>query len=368
MRLVYLAPTGAVLLVTLACGGASPPTAQPATPSTVPPVADASDEPSPVQPAVDPAPTTPDYERRTEEATWPTPAQFAEVGGALRRPWTVTTVRLGDTDALAFAQREGGAWTLARVWGTRDALPSGCSSLPCPWPRSLAPSRPLEEPPALPEHVRTAVTYARTLLDFEGPLSIRPEGPSDRESAFPDGLPAEVYADGDANLAPYLEQLRRYHPMGYCSMDTRPQQAAMLRARAAAHAGRTGWAVQGWVDTVGYWSSPRMAWSSYGQAHPQGHLELLQRVGVAPDRLLLGLLIDVPGARPVLHLADVRRIVPDLGPDFAAELRTLAASSDVDPYNRALLFAAVADLPFANDPLYRQLPPETQAFLSYWSR
>src|SRR5690606_14982445 len=99
-----------------------------------------------------------------------------------------------------------------------------------------------------------------------------------------------------------------YQPRGFCSRDTRPQQVALLRAKAAAQAGRTGWTVQGWMDTIGYWASERNAWSSLGQRHPEGHLELLQRVGVAPDRLLFGLLIDLPGLPHAIHLADARRV------------------------------------------------------------
>jgi hypothetical protein len=213
------------------------------------------------------------------------------------------------------------------------------------------------------------VAYARTLLTFEGPLSVY-EGSDDDEGA---GIPESAYAFGseaaeEPNLAPYLERLRRYHPRGFCSMDTRPQQAAMMRALAAAQAGHAGWAVQGWLDTVGYWSSPRMVWSSYGQNHPQGHLRLLERVGVPADRLLLGILLDLPGQPASLHLADVRRVLPDLGPAFAAELRGLAGDAAIDPLNRALLAAAVTELPVTADPLYAQLPPESQVLLDVWSR
>lgn len=170
------------------------------------------------------------------------------------------------------------------------------------------------------------------------------------------------------NLVPFLEDLRRFHPVGGCSMDRRPQLVARMRATAAAQAGRTGWAVQGWVETVAYFRSSRMAWSSYGQSHPEGHTELLEMVGVDPARLMLGLAIDLPGRPAVIGLADARRIAPDLGPSFAADLRALAADPSLDPLNRARLLAIVADLPFEDDPLWSSLPAESRALLAFWSR
>lgn len=167
---------------------------------------------------------------------------------------------------------------------------------------------------------------------------------------------------------PLLERLRRFHPQGFCSMDQRPQQVSLMRALAAAQAGRTGWAVQGWVATVGYWSSSRMVWSSYGQSHPRGHGRVLDRLGVAPDRLLVGLAIDLPGAPRVLSISDVLRLVSHGDSSLAARFRLFAEDPAIDPLNRALFGAAVMDEPLASHPLYARLPPESQLLLDMWSR
>ena len=305
--------------------------------------------------------------RTREGFTWPTREQFAQTHAALaqRPPRTLAVTRYDGRPLLAAARRQGSQWMLDTLFDD-EARPAGCPSLPCPWPASLPLDEPLEEPTPLLGVVIDAVAYARTLLAFEGPLRIPSEvevEPNLPEAAW------NISGEGELpNLLPYLEALRRYDPMGGCSMDTRPQAVSLMRATAAAQAGRTGWAVQGWVDSVGYWSSTRPAWSSYGQQHPAGHLALLDRVGVDPARLLLGLLIDLPNQEPVLHLSDIRRVVPDLGEAFATTLRALAADSNIDPLNRAYVFAAFAGFPFTGDPLYAQLPPESQALLSYWSR
>lgn len=301
--------------------------------------------------------------------TWPAPERFAQTAASLGRPWTLALAAHGGETVLALARLDGGTWQLAALLHDGQR-PAGCESGPCPWPASLATARPLEEPPALPAHLLETVAYARTLLEFEGPLSVEPDVDADGYDV--PGLPESAWTIDSPrrapNLVPHLEQLRRYHPVGGCSMDQRPQLVARMRATAAAQAGRTGWAVQGWVDTVAYFSSSRMVWSSYGQSHPSGHLELLEMVGVDPERLMLGLLVDLPGQQRALGLADARRIAPDLGPSFAARLRSLAGDPAIDPFNRALLFAVVADLPFADDPRYASLPAEAQALLAYWSR
>ncbi|MBX3272222.1 MAG: hypothetical protein KF729_18300 [Sandaracinaceae bacterium] len=301
--------------------------------------------------------------------SWPAPERFAETATSLGPPVTLALVRRGDDTAVALARREDGGWQLSALFHD-GTLPSGCERAPCPWPVSLTPVRPLAEPPPLPAELIETVAYARTLLAFEGPLSLEPDADTDRYDVpgLPDSAWSFATPRAAPDLVPYLEQLRRYHPVGGCSMDEGPQLVARMRATAAAQAGRSGWAVQGWVDTVAYFSSSRMAWSSYGQSHPSGHLELLEMVGVDPERLMLGLLVALASQRSVIGLADARRIAPDLGPSFAARLRALAADAAVDPLNRALLFAVVAELPVESDPGYASLPSESQALLAHWTR
>lgn len=303
------------------------------------------------------------------EASWPSSERFAETAAALPRPWTLAFATRDGEQVLTVARRDGDSWQLAGVFDEREPP---CESMPCAWPAALSPVRPLEEPPPLPEELRDTVAYARTLLEFEGPLSVEQGDAVDQYGYDVPGLPETAWAIESPrrapNLAPFLEQLRRFHPVGRCSMDTAPQHVALMRATAAAQARRTGWAVQGWVDAVAYFSSSRMVWSSYGQSHPERHLELLEMVGVDPARLMLGLLIQLPDQPRVLGLADARRIAPDLGATFTADLRALAADPGLDPYDRALLFAVIADLPFESDPLYASLPEESRALLAFWSR
>lgn len=330
--------------------GACAPELVVATPATMPEPAAASD--AGLAPAAS----------RVASRSWPTPAQFAETEAALPRPYTLTRVD-GDQDALAVAHRDGEGWVLDGLLGAER--PAGCSGTPCPWPDGLVPASPLTEPAVLPASLLADVAYARTLLAFEGELDVMDE-PNDGE--WMSELPESTWTDpASADVAPFLERLRRFHPQGYCSMDTRPQVVAQLRARAAAQSGRTGWAVQGWMGTVGYWSSPRMVWSSYGQSHPEGHLALLQMVGVDPSRLLLGLMAQLPGGRG-LYLADVRRVVPDLGAEFAARIRRFVADDALDPYTRAILFTSVASLPLTDDQQFEALPPLARALIGHWAR
>lgn len=309
---------------------------------------------------------TPSQAAPSADVTWPDEDAFRRTAEGLARPWTLTRARATDgTAVLAFARKQGDGWILGDLIGG-EALPEGCAELPCAWPASLVPERPLAEAAALPPGLADAVAYADTLVGFEGPLSL----PGDDEATdWVSSLPDAAWSEpASVELAPFLERLRRYHPMGGCSMDTAPQSAARMRAVAAAQSGRTGLAVQGWLETVGYWSSARVAWSSYGQSHPDDHLTLLQTVGVDPARFLLGVIVALPEREPRLALADIRRVAPDLGPAFLASLRAWARDPAVDPYDRALLLASVASIPIAEDPDYAQLPEESRALLDHWSR
>ncbi|GAB5545439.1 MAG: hypothetical protein SangKO_051990 [Sandaracinaceae bacterium] len=299
--------------------------------------------------------------------SWPADAAFRAARESLPRPWSMVEVGGGDAGRHALVGREDDEWQLI-VWFTSEGFeppPEGCERFPCAWPEGLVTEPPVGASPPLPDELAEHVAYAHTLLAFEGELNVYDEDELVDAIDLPEGAWA---GPSGVDLVPHLEALRRYHPRGYCSMDTTPQTVAQIRAHAAAQAGRTGWAVQGWMDTVGYWSSPRTAWSSYGQAHPQGHLGLLREVGVDPQQLMLGLLIDLPGDRRRLALADRRRVVPDLGPDFVARVRRWIDDDRLDPYNRALLLATVSELPFTDDPSYGRLPPGARALLEAWSR
>jgi hypothetical protein len=313
-------------------------------------------------------PTRPSLANKT---TWPKDTQFDATAARLPRPYTVVKVRVHAKNATwAIAWRSPDGWMLSGlIGGKTEGPPDGCADMPCAWPASLTPVSPLSEPPPLAPSLEDEVIYARTLIDFEGPLSLREEGDPGSSERPGDKIPPEVWSDPNGtDLSGYLEALRRYHPVGGCSMDSRPQQVAAMRGQAAAQAGRTGWAVQGWIDTVAYWSSSRFAWSSYGQSHPQGHLALLDAVGVNAETLLIGILVQLPGLDRKLGLADARRVLPDLGPSVKESVRVLAGDERIDPLKRALLFATVASLPFDEAPSYAELPEASRGLLEAWSR
>ncbi|MDD9968282.1 MAG: hypothetical protein OXR73_18740 [Myxococcales bacterium] len=301
----------------------------------------------------------------------PTAAQHAATAAALPRPWTVVRAHTAEGEArLVLGFRKGNQWMLGGVIdrGHGGAL---CSAYPCPWPDGLTPESPLVEPPALSGPAHKASVYARTLLSFEGALKL--EDDQDARQGERNGWVAELPElpeDGTpvAGLLPFLDRLRRYHPTGRCSMDSWPQRVAHLRALAAAQAGRTGWVAQGWLDTVGYFASRRMAWSSYGQRHPAGHLKLLERVGIDPKRFFVGALLDLPGGGRHITLGDARRIAPDLGPQFVQHLSALAADARIDLFNRARLFVVSATDPIEADPRLADLPPLAREIVEHWFR
>jgi len=295
---------------------------------------------------------------RMRDVTWPRREDFAAMRAALPNPWTIVPIDLNGTPHTVMAHRDVDGFVLD------EAVEGFCPVAPCPWPSGLTPRRPLVVSPPLPAHLLDFIAYARTLAQFEGPLRI--EVPN-AQAVPPPRLPLwNREGDPPAALGDHLERLRSYYPSGGCSMDRLPQQIAFLRAHAAVLRRRTGFAVQGWLQSVGYWSSQRSVHSSYGQSHPTGHAEVLRRVGVDPTRFFLGAVLALPEHLPLLGLGDARRVHRDFGPAFVQELRALVVNPDIDVSNLARLFVIVAGDAPTQDPLYTQLPEAARALVDGW--
>lgn len=195
-------------------------------------------------------------------------------------------------------------------------------------------------------------TYATTLLESSGPLY--DEGAGRDEQLFevllglktPDEVQAWVKAHA-ADDALYA-RFRQFRPMGSCSMDTTPQEAARLYAEVAYARGDLGRFLQLQVRIMGD-QFERTAWSSYGEAAHETEASRLLSTGIDVDQFLLGLLISQPGrqdglgpwrfARSVREAQRQSTIVP--------VLKRLVAASTSDPFTRlratqALLYVSDA--------------------------
>ncbi|UJR81561.1 hypothetical protein [Sandaracinus amylolyticus] len=352
-------------------------------------IAASHDAPAPITTGAPSPPSTPRWERPPSapaDVTWPAPEVFEATRASLGRAITLGQVAHAGHWEVAFARRTSEGWELVGITGEASYDGTLCDSFPCAWPRALAGQEPADEPSALPDALLDDVAYARTLLAFEGPLVAEPDeaetsdapalvvitpeferARQDPLSRIPDDAwDLDLDADQLPYLAPHLDVLRLRPPRrvfvcGLEMLSPRPRQIAFMRALAAAQAGRTGWAVEGWTHTIRRWFSPP-------SSPPRRHGRLLAMLGVDAARLVLGLSIELTGHRRVLSLSEVRRVVADLGGDLVARLRTLAADPAVDPLNRVLAIAAVAAPPLSSDPLYATLPDSARALLDAWSR
>lgn len=182
-------------------------------------------------------------------------------------------------------------------------------------------------------------TYATTLLASSGPLY--DEGAEGDEQLFEvlRGLqkPGDVQAWVKAHVGDdaLYARFRRFRPMGSCSMDTTPQEAARLYAELAWERGDLGRFLQLQVRIMGDQFN-RTAWSSFGEAAHETESTRLLSTGIDVDQFLLGLLISRPGrdeglgpwrfARSVREAQRQSTITP--------ELKRLARSASTDPYTR----------------------------------
>ena len=130
-------------------------------------------------------------------------------------------------------------------------------------------------------------------------------------------------------------RFRHFRPMGTCSMDTTPQEAARLYAELAYARGDLGRFLHLQTLIMGD-QFARTAWSSYGEAAHGTESERLLSTGVDVDQFLLGLLIVRPGRDVRLDTWRFARSVREAKHEktIAPELARLAQSATTDAYTR----------------------------------
>ncbi len=212
-------------------------------------------------------------------------------------------------------------------------------------------------------------TYATTLLASSGPLY--DEGAEGDEQLFAvlRGLEkpgdAQTWAKAHKADDALYARFRTFRPMGTCSMDTTPQEAARLYAEFAYERGDLGRFLQLQVRIMGDQFN-RTAWSSYGEASHETQSSRLLSTGIDVDQFLLGLLISRPGRDEGLGPWRFARSVREAERQstIAPELKRLALSATSDPYTRlratqALLYLSDAFLPNPKAP-QRATTPEAR--------
>ena len=186
-------------------------------------------------------------------------------------------------------------------------------------------------------------TYVSTLVGPAGPAKPKPvkfDRKGDEE------LDAVVrLARDEGKLAAWLDankhddalyaRLMDYEPMGRCSMDTRPQATARLKAELAFARGDLATFLKRQVNIMGDQFS-RVAWSSYGEASHGTEAERLLTTGVDFEKFMLGLLITRPGSVAALDPWRWARSVAEAGKIDAMRepVRQIAESPASDPMSR----------------------------------
>jgi hypothetical protein len=183
-----------------------------------------------------------------------------------------------------------------------------------------------EEPPQAPRETEQATwAYARTLMGFEGdpyPPAVRggEEDPAAEaawarwEAATDAGqkkkaalellagkMPSQddrwgalaYWAQETQNSAIELAVLRRYRPVGRCSMDLRPQMLASRYGDLCFEVGKLGCTLQLQVRVMAS-NFDRVAWSSYGDAAAQTESAHLWELGIEARRFLMAFVLDYP--------------------------------------------------------------------------
>ena len=166
-----------------------------------------------------------------------------------------------------------------------------------------------------------------------------------------DATDLTIYGDGDHRLGQIAHFLgkqgrvdaalalyARFRPMGRCSMDTAPADAARAHADLCYGAGRIGCFLQLQVRIMGDRFS-RVAWSSYGERAAKTESTALVDAGIDARRFLLGLLVqfDDPrfsAPREEMNLWRLARSMHESGIDFVADLERLAGDAALDGVNR----------------------------------
>lgn len=143
-------------------------------------------------------------------------------------------------------------------------------------------------------------------------------------------------AQGDLDLAREIH--RRYQPMGRCSMDTHPREAAREYADICYEQKRLGCFLQLQIQIMGNQFS-RVAWSTYGEMVHVTEAERLKETGVDVERFFRGLLFQFatyPERQGELGPYRLARSLDEAGlsDSFRGVLESLAQDTTLDDYNR----------------------------------
>ncbi|HND29674.1 MAG TPA: hypothetical protein PLA94_06720 [Myxococcota bacterium] len=184
----------------------------------------------------------------------------------------------------------------------------------------------VEEPPQSAQETEQATwAYARTLLGFEGDPSPPPvrglkddpaaEAAWERWEAAGDAgekkkaalellaskMPSQddrwgalaTWAEETQNSDLELAVLRRYRPVGRCSMDLRPQILASRYGDLCFQVGKLGCTLHLQVRVMAS-NFDRVAWSSYGDAAASTESAHLWKLGIEARRFLMAFVLDYP--------------------------------------------------------------------------
>lgn len=163
----------------------------------------------------------------------------------------------------------------------------------------------------------TAWVYTSTLLTADGPLYADTVDHAAAVASLVDRLARDpkqlaAWARAEAKNDALYEQLRAYQPMGSCSMDTRPQDAARVFGELAYARGDLGRFLQLQLRIMGD-RFDRVARSSYGEAAHATESARLASTGIDVETFLLGSLMAAPGRDDGLGAWRFARAVGELG-------------------------------------------------------
>ncbi len=201
-----------------------------------------------------------------------------------------------------------------------------------------------------------AWTYASTLQATSGPLYTegppalpsslaRRRGPEQPDGGFDlfetvSGLHGDLeqvraWAKKEKGHDALYAAFQAYRPIGGCSMDTHPQEAARAYAELAFERGDLGRFLQLQVRIMGD-QFERVASSSYGEAAHGTEAARLTSTGIDVDQFLLGLGVARPGEDSGLDPWRLARSIREAGRQGTVGplLMKRAQSPAVDPFNR----------------------------------
>lgn len=292
---------------------------------------------------------------KAERFAWPPPKAFTDAWGtADRRAHLVLRLTLPGSLARWYLaepppEPELGRWMLVRLVGGDDVRFTD-DELERDTVKTL--TRKGEEVATIvarlegtvPDELLAPATYVTTLLRSSGALYVdRPELRSGELrlliKSFPSGetrqAAIEAWAQKNKGDDALFASFATVRPMGTCSMDTTPQDAARLYAELAFARGDLGKFLQLQLRIMGD-QFERTAWSSYGEAAHTTEAARLASTGIDLDQFLLGLVVRTPGLEDGLDPWRLARSIREAGRAAALvpKLEALATSPALDAYNR----------------------------------